>query len=138
MIRWLQRLLVRSVAIAVIVFGAVVAIVLAMFTLVSGLVIGLGLTLAAKLGARPRGGRFRDRGAASGPGPEDPPGREITVIDVEMREISDRDGKAADDASGAPPRDSSGRSGTGDASGDRAARTDRWGSGGSRGPGEPR
>ncbi len=119
MIRWLQRLLMRTVAIAVILFGAVVAVVLAVITLVSGLIIGLGLTFAARLAARRRGRGFADHSAAPGSRPGEEPGRNVTVIDVEMREVPDA-GSHADADAATPAADDRARSGR-SASHDRSA-----------------
>jgi hypothetical protein len=86
----LQRLLARTAAIAAILFGAAVAIVLATITLIAGLVIGAIAAAAAWLGMRSRRGI---------PGAEGRPGRERpaegAVIDVEMRELPA--GRRADD-----------------------------------------
>jgi len=96
MIHSLQRLLARIAAVAAILLGAALALVLAIFTLFAGLVIGLFATIAAWFATRSRGGQPR-----SGPGPfgrpdSRPPAqtqgrpdgrRDDTVIDVEMREI---------------------------------------------------
>jgi len=84
MIHSLQRLLARIAAVAAILLGAALALVLAIFTLFAGLVIGLFATVAAWLATRSRGGQPR-----SGPGPFSRPDgrRDDTVIDVEMREI---------------------------------------------------
>lgn len=85
MTEFLQRLLVRAAAIAAILFGALVTIVLAGFTLIAGLVIGLFLTLASWLGMRPGAARRGGRGATARP--QDSRPADDGVIDIEMREI---------------------------------------------------
>jgi hypothetical protein len=99
--RFLQRLLVRAAAIAAILFGAMVTLVLAFFTLLAGLVIGLFLTLASWLGMRPRAPR-----GGGWPGTKRagrPPDADQTVIDIEMREIERPGGADRGDAPAAPP-----------------------------------
>lgn len=104
MTQFLQRLLVRAAAIAAILFGAIVTLVLAAFTLLAGLVIGLFLTLASWLRMRPGARRHDDRaGAPRSPGP----GRsDDDVIDIEMREIErprNQDGKEPPGPPAGPP-----------------------------------
>lgn len=84
MSNFFQRLLLRAAAIAAILFGAILTMVLAAFTLLAGLLIGLFLTLASWLGMRPRARRHDARaGATPAPGTA----RSDDVIDIEMREI---------------------------------------------------
>jgi hypothetical protein len=99
--QFLQRLLVRAAAIAAILFGAIVTLVLAAFTLLAGLVIGLFLTLASWLGMRPGARRHDDRaGAPRSPGA----GRsDDDVIDIEMREIGRPDAQGRREPPDAPP-----------------------------------
>jgi len=89
MLASLQRLIARIAAIAAIVLGAAVAIVLALVTLVSGLLIGSVVAVAAWFGARSRRRDGRGPFDRGGPGGQ-PPREGGTVIDVEMREV-DRD-----------------------------------------------
>ena len=80
MMQTLQRLLARIAAVTAIALGAVLGLMLAGFTLVAGLVVGLVALIAAWFGAR----SLRGPGAAGGT-----ERRDVTVIDVEMREIDD-------------------------------------------------
>ncbi|NLD70454.1 MAG: hypothetical protein GX644_16775 [Limnobacter sp.] len=87
MMQTIQRLLARIAAVTAIALGAVLALMLAGFTLIAGLVVGLIAMLAAWFGTR----SLRGPGAADR-GPGEAGRREITVIDVEMREIDETPG----------------------------------------------
>jgi hypothetical protein len=78
-----QRALARFAAIAALVFGALVAITVAIVTVLTGLVIGTLAMAAAWLGMRSRRAVPGARRPAGRPGP-----RDLTVIDVEMREVA--------------------------------------------------
>jgi hypothetical protein len=87
MIAMIQRALARVAAIAALLLGAALAVVLGLFTLLSGLAIGLVAAIAAWFGMRGR--RGGPQGPGGGPFGAGSGGRrpEGTVIDVEMREI---------------------------------------------------
>jgi hypothetical protein len=105
MIAMIQRALARVAAIAALLLGAALAVVLGLFTLLSGLAIGLVAAIAAWFGARGR--RSASQGPADGPfGRGSAGGRpEGTVIDVEMREIEP--GSTREPASGPEPSERS-------------------------------
>ncbi len=76
MMRWLRGLLRSLLTIAALVFGALMAALVTVLTLATGLVIGAALWLAARFGLR------------GPPSPGRPaPGSDRDVIDVEMREV---------------------------------------------------
>lgn len=82
-----QRILMRALALIAVAAGALVALVLALFTLISGVLIGAVTLLMARFGHGPLGRRNPP-----------PPGHGAgTVIDVDMREIrsDEKDGDAA-------------------------------------------
>ncbi|TXL66985.1 hypothetical protein [Zeimonas arvi] len=87
MIAMLQRALARVAAVAALLLGAALAVVLGLFTLLSGLAIGLVAAIAAWFGARGR--RSASQGPADGPFGRGSAGSRPggAVIDVEMREI---------------------------------------------------
>lgn len=83
-----QRILMRALALIAVAAGALVALFLALFTLISGILIGAVTLLMVRFGRGPLGRRNPP-----------PPGSGAggTVIDVDMREIrpDQKDGDAA-------------------------------------------
>lgn len=83
MLATLQRILMRALALIALAAGALVAMFLALFTLISGILIGAVTLILARFGRGPLGPLGRR--ASQPPGqPSNPSG---TVIDVDMREI---------------------------------------------------
>jgi hypothetical protein len=76
-----QRALARFVALAAILIGATIALMLAAVTLVAGLVVGATVAVAAWFGLR------ASRRAVPGGRGSAGRARDLTVIDIEMREL---------------------------------------------------
>ena len=112
MIAMIQRAIARAAAVAALLLGAALAMVLAVFTLFSGLLIGVVATIAAWFGARARHDRSQGQSGGGGPFGRRPDRRpEGTVIDVDMREIEPGN---VDRAESGPDADSAARPGDAD------------------------